>query len=373
MKKDMKISAAVTLVGSLLVAAFLFRFPSDPLVYCQKALDSAFEQWKIASDTFTGDLRYLPNVDGRGKESLALVSEYMGRGYADGVLRDYGYVPGLREGDPNDLVMLYLKKRTRRNWNGDHSGTIFRKPKWMVIGPEFWDDTGRNAGCYEGGRLEETPVFAARLLKTLQFLKENNRPFWENAGKEHTAFLVSIGALGLGRAEVHRQHEAGRTNLQQAATDAPHVTFDMAPSKCWRYRLMGQNGNARLDMSGLAIVFEGVPYRGLSSGGIRLSGQGTSSASLGGSGGPSLQTAYANGVATLSFSGHTFRLLDEGRCLVFGDQEFRIGDDRPTLLISKSGTATMTTNEPEKALKSSGAPAPQDQPQEFEKGTRHGG
>jgi hypothetical protein len=92
----------------ILVAWFMLRFPSDPLVYCQKALYSAFEQWVMVNKT-----NVLPNVNGNGKDSLTLIGEYMPRSYAEGVPRDYGYVPGLNWDDPNDLVMMYPTRHSR--------------------------------------------------------------------------------------------------------------------------------------------------------------------------------------------------------------------------------------------------------------------
>jgi hypothetical protein len=101
-----------------------------------------------------------------------------------------------------DLIDNCLRKKTRRHWNGDYSGTIFTKPKWMVIAPGFLyenshltkgDDLRINPEyCAEGGRLEETSVFKKRLQKTLDFVRDNNRPFWTNIVKEHTDFLNSI-------------------------------------------------------------------------------------------------------------------------------------------------------------------------------------
>ena len=136
---------------SLATGTFLLLYPPDPLVYCQKVIDSAFEQWMSVNKT---EIR--PNVNGNGKDSLALIGVYMLGRYTEGVLRDYGYVPGLRNDDPKNLVMMYLKEKTRRHWNGDHSASILREPKWMVIGPGFWDVAGQEEGCYEGGRLQTT-------------------------------------------------------------------------------------------------------------------------------------------------------------------------------------------------------------------------
>lgn len=88
--------------------------------------------------------------------------------------------------------MMYLLKKTRRHWNGDHSGTLLREPKWMVIGPGFTDEAGLNEGCYEGGRLIGTSEFRARLQRTMDFLKANNRTNWETAVKEQTGLLASL-------------------------------------------------------------------------------------------------------------------------------------------------------------------------------------
>ena len=119
-----------------------------------------------------------------------LIAPYIKNG--EEVLADYGYVPGLQEGDPNDLVMMYLREKTRRHWNGDHSGSFLRAPRWMVIGPDFYDDAGREEGSYECGRLQTTAEFRQRLQRTLDFLKSNNRLNWTNAIKEHSAFLKTI-------------------------------------------------------------------------------------------------------------------------------------------------------------------------------------
>ena len=177
-RKRIIIGIVVTLFA--VIVGFLLRHPPDPLTLCQKMLDSGFEQWKQ-----TNKANGYPNVHGDSTRSFAAAGVYM-KGGGEDFNNTYGYVPGLKDDDPKDLVLMYLEKKTRRTWNGDFSGSILRKPKWMVIGPDFGFDLP------EGGNLEETSTFKTRLQKTLDFLRENKRPYWETIVKEHTEFLNSI-------------------------------------------------------------------------------------------------------------------------------------------------------------------------------------
>lgn len=179
-KRAIRITLIAVAILCILVVGFRLRYPSDPLTLCQKVLDGGFEQCKMENGT-----NAYPNVEGNSKKSFASAGQYMW--HWEEYYAKYGYVPGLKDDDPSDLVLMYLKKKTRRTWNGDFSGSILREPKWMVIGPDFGYDLP------EGGRLEETSVFKTRLQRTLDFLKENERPHWETVVKEHTEFLNSIG------------------------------------------------------------------------------------------------------------------------------------------------------------------------------------
>jgi ankyrin repeat protein len=343
-KRFIQVAAITAVVLLALVGGCMLRFPPDPLVYCQKVLDGSLEQWMAVNRT---DIR--PNADGNGRKSLALLAEYMPKSYAEGVLRDYGYVPGLKENDPNDLVMIYLKKKTRRTWNGDHSASLLREPKWMVIGPDFGFDLP------EGGRLENTQAFKVRLLRTLQFLKENDRPYWKNVEKEQMEFLASIGESGISLTDIQQVKEA-KEKSERAEAEKPHIICVGGEPKTWRYALTGKDGNAVLDLEGVVLVFAGIPFDGLCTGSLQLAGGGTCYGSTG-CGHYVLRTSYANGEASLSFEGHTFKFLDEGRTAVLGDQKFLIGDERPTLVIAKDGTAKMTEKNPNKTSEPA-APAP---------------
>jgi len=171
----------------LLVGAFLIRFPRDPLYLCQKILDGGLQQWKLEAGT-----NVWPNVSGDSTKSFARIERFLGPAGDHAYSEAYGYVPGLRDDDPSDLIFMYLKRMTRRTWNGDHSASIFAHRKWMVLGPNFLNFTGSASDLPEGGELIETTEFRRRLHKTLTFLRENNRPHWETVIPEHSRFLYAL-------------------------------------------------------------------------------------------------------------------------------------------------------------------------------------
>ena len=172
----------------LLVAAFLVRFPRDPLCLCQKVLDGGLEQWKQVAGT-----NVWPNVDGDSAKSFAEIEErYLSPPDDHAYSLAYGYVPGLKDDDPPDLIFMYLKRMTRRTWNGDHSASVFTRKKWMVFGPSFWSSADTVGACPEGGELVETIEFRRRFQKTFEFLRDNNRSHWQAIVAEQTRFLDSL-------------------------------------------------------------------------------------------------------------------------------------------------------------------------------------
>jgi hypothetical protein len=162
-----------------IAAGVWMRFPPGPRPLCHKAIDGAFQQWTAANDSKSA---YYPNANGNGGASLAMIKPYFG----DEIL-EYTYVPGLRYDDPNDLVLMYMKKKTRHTWHGDTQHTIFAPLRWMVLSPDILDGT-----CPEGGMLVDTPEFKRRLLLTVAFLKERQRPYWQAAADGQMEFLKSI-------------------------------------------------------------------------------------------------------------------------------------------------------------------------------------
>lgn len=172
---------------SVIVSLYCFwRFPPDPLdVTCHNIFDAGIPLWIEDSKT-----NIYPNVEGDSVMSFIVLLKHIfsqGERWVTTVPKNYGYIPGLEADDPTELILIYLKKRTRRTWHGDRSNTIFTERKWMVIPPDL-----TNGGNPEIGTLLDTAEFQRRLVTTLDFLKKNNRPHWQKVVKEHTAFLNSI-------------------------------------------------------------------------------------------------------------------------------------------------------------------------------------
>jgi hypothetical protein len=163
------------------VIGFYLRFPPGPTPICNRQIDGALMMWMQDRKT-----NAYPNVRGEQTASLAEAQQFFSR---NGELhRGYGYVPGLRPRDPDSLIFMYLKQKTRREWHGDLLGkSIFTRPQWLVISPGIM--TGP---CVEGSELLDTAEFKKRLLATLEFLKDDNRSYWQTVVKEQTAFLDSI-------------------------------------------------------------------------------------------------------------------------------------------------------------------------------------
>jgi hypothetical protein len=104
---------------------------------------------------------------------------------------NYRYVPGLREDDPGDLVLLYLDRLTRWTWHGPPP-TILKAKAWIVVPVDFTMGFRPPSG---GGELSERvslDEFRSRLRRTLDFVRTNERPHWQTIVAEHTKFLKSI-------------------------------------------------------------------------------------------------------------------------------------------------------------------------------------
>jgi hypothetical protein len=130
-----------------------------------------------------------PNIRGSGRDSLAAISNSMS-GHMDWA-KDYKYVPGLREDDPGDLILMYVDRPTRWTWHGV-APTIFRDKAWIMV-PVNFTNGGRERSV--SGELSERvslDVFRRRLRRTLDYLRTNERPNWQTAVSEHTKFLDSI-------------------------------------------------------------------------------------------------------------------------------------------------------------------------------------
>jgi hypothetical protein len=94
---------------------------------------------------------------------------------------------------------MYMPKPTRYIWH-DRPQTIFEDKRWMVVPLDLMDSPGALATwierdmtymgeCSERLTLDE---FRVRLKKTLDFLRQNERPNWQTVVAENEAFLKSI-------------------------------------------------------------------------------------------------------------------------------------------------------------------------------------
>lgn len=163
----------------LLFANFLYHSGSRP--DCNRAIDGAFQQWSLTEYGRTNI--FYPNANGNGSNSLAQVERYMGK-----EIQRYGYVPGLSFNDSDQLVLMYLKTKTHYTWHADYDHNISSPLRWMVVSPNIVF----SGHCPEGGELLDTPEFKRRLLLTLDFLRDNQRPYWQAVAKEQTEVLNSI-------------------------------------------------------------------------------------------------------------------------------------------------------------------------------------
>jgi hypothetical protein len=115
------------------------------------------------------------------RRPLAMIQPYFGPD-----IQQYMYVPGLSGDDRKDLVLMYM--RTRYTWHGDNSHTILSSQRWLVLSPEIVG----SGTCPEGGELLDTSELKRRLERTVAFLREHQRPYWQVVAAEQSNFLKSV-------------------------------------------------------------------------------------------------------------------------------------------------------------------------------------
>ena len=172
---------------------YFFILDHGDTPFCHKGLLLGMDNWLE-----NGKTDVLPNVGGKSADSLHEIYKYTGDQPWD---EKYRYVPGLKRGDPGNLVLMYMPAPTRFSWHGDIP-TIFSRKKWLIVPLDFAGQAGSLIGKYEarentGGEADEMLTFddfRTRLQKTLDFLRDNNRPDWETIVAEHEAFLKSVEA-----------------------------------------------------------------------------------------------------------------------------------------------------------------------------------
>ncbi len=168
------IALAVLIGTPILYYNFIFDWQGRP--FCHKQIMLGLLTW-----THDGPTKVLPNVNGTSRDSiLAFKEEMAGTNWA----QHYRYVPGLREDDPGDLVLLYLDQPTRWIWHGSPP-TVFRKKAWILVRVDF-------SGPGECSERVSTQEFTRRLQGTLDFIRTNERPNWQTIVAEHERFLKSV-------------------------------------------------------------------------------------------------------------------------------------------------------------------------------------
>jgi len=188
-RKILRWSAGI--LATLVCASFVYgRFILDwnGRPFCHRVIEGEFTQlMHPQGGDITQDPKPYPNVKGLSQDSLATVN-----GCKDWA-KDYNYIPGLREDDPQDLVLMYFNRPTRWNWHGPPP-TVFGDKGWIVIPVNFdfmpnYLFKGEFGECSERVSLDE---FRSRLKRTLDFIRTNNRPNWQAVVAEQTKFLDSI-------------------------------------------------------------------------------------------------------------------------------------------------------------------------------------
>ena len=124
---------------------------------------------------------------GRYSTEAQQAQHYKIHGAISPALNPWRYIQGLKEDDPRDLVLMYSKQRTHWRWHGLHDGYC-DQTAWIVR-PVF------DYGGHWGDRDEcwlNTAQLRERLEKTLEFLRNNDRPHWQLTHKEHGPFIDEL-------------------------------------------------------------------------------------------------------------------------------------------------------------------------------------
>ena len=181
-------------VGGLLLAGgvsamtvwYFFVLDWHARRFCHSQIMNGLRLWMADRGT-----NVFPNIGGHSRESMLAIRTEMG-GYSDWIDR-YSYVAGLTEDDPGDLVMLYVAEPTRWTWHGDPPSR-FRDKAWILVPVDF--KLGRREASHLGPGEESERVspaeFARRLRKTLDFLRDHQRPHWETVIGEHRELLEGL-------------------------------------------------------------------------------------------------------------------------------------------------------------------------------------
>jgi hypothetical protein len=179
------IGIPVAVLATLVAGFYYFILDWSGRPFCHKQHYLGFQIWmeEHKTDAF-------PNDSGLSSNSLMAIRDGMGGGTLWS--EHYRYVPGLHQDDPGHLILLYFDRPTRWTWHGPPP-TIFVERAWIVVPVDFAQDSSRPR--LGGGEMSErltTEQFKQRLGETIEFIRTNARPHWQEIVAEHTRFLESI-------------------------------------------------------------------------------------------------------------------------------------------------------------------------------------
>lgn len=175
----------VAVLATLVLGYYFFILDWSGRPFCHKQYYFGFRIWMDDHKTNS-----FPNVGGASSDSLMAIREEKGGGTRWS--EHYRYVPGLHQDDPGRLILLYFDMPTRWTWHG-LPPTIFEERAWIVVPVDFAEDYSRPR--LGGGEMSErlsTEQFKQRLGETIEFIRTNARPHWQEIVAEHTKFLESI-------------------------------------------------------------------------------------------------------------------------------------------------------------------------------------
>jgi len=161
--------------------------------YCHAQIMLALENWieRNGNDSRSRTNPF-PNVGGVGRDSLDAIREET-ENMMDWA-PDYGYVPGLQQNDPGQLVLMYFNRPTR--WTMHISApTIFEDKEWILIPVDFGQGRREKSGPGEDSERVSTEEFKRRLNETIDYVRKMERPNWQTIVAEQTKFLERIDGL----------------------------------------------------------------------------------------------------------------------------------------------------------------------------------
>ena len=121
-RRSKKWAIVLLIILAILSVAKIVFIPSGLDLVCHRALAAALDQWMLENHTNT-----YPNIEGGSVKSLSAIEPYFPNYLFD--FGDYVYIPGLSPKDSNNLVIVYVKEKSRQDWHGSRA-TVFRAKKW---------------------------------------------------------------------------------------------------------------------------------------------------------------------------------------------------------------------------------------------------